>query len=451
MKESRIIGLGGSCVARLGETADALRAELGLPPGSVISAFDHVEKAPDDPVIAGFSPPPDSPERFDQPGFLAALLERGAGSGQPIIAVLGPLAAAKVVRDACQSLIFIEVEERLSLLRWADRLMEAGMPGGIEALVFHESQIAPRYAAWSPEAIAAAGLVLDDEESPAALGSKIAWFIGHEAGKTGIAGAAAGESPRAPAPSEDLGKAAPEPRPPEDMIARLEAARALERRLGKAREPNRLGLAFREFLADKVYPAAKRGIDISLVSILLYFTWPIFAIVAFLIWLDDPGPVIYTQTRIGKHGKPFRFPKFRSMVLDADKLKDKLLAQNEMKGGITFKMKRDPRIIPIGFVMRKYSLDELPQLWSILRGDLTLVGPRPPVPREVALYTSSDRRRLEAVPGLTCIWQVSGRSDIPFPRQVELDVEYLEQRSLLLDLRILMATIPAVITGKGAY
>jgi len=378
-------------------------------------------------------------------------LRRGAASAAPLVAVLGPLSAVKAVRDACQSLIFIEVEERLSLLRWADRLMEAGMAGGIEALVFHESQIVPRYAAWSPEAIAAAGLVLDDEESPAALGSKIAWFVGHERGEAGAPRSAAKRGLRDEVATEGWKQATSENRPPEDMIARLEAVRALERRLDKAREPNRIGLAFREFLADKVYPAVKRGIDVSLVSILLYFTWPIFAIVAFLIWLDDPGPVIYTQTRIGKHGKPFRFPKFRSMVLDADKLKDKFLAQNEMKGGITFKMKRDPRIIPIGFVIRKYSLDELPQLWSILRGDLTLVGPRPPVPREVALYTSSDRRRLEAVPGLTCIWQVSGRSDIPFPRQVELDVEYLEQRSLLLDLRILIATIPAVITGKGAY
>ena len=236
-----------------------------------------------------------------------------------------------------------------------------------------------------------------------------------------------------------------------DARSRLEAARALEERLTRARPPNRLGLAWRAFVADTLYPTTKRAMDVGLVSLLLSIVWPIYALVGLLIWMSDPGPLIYTQTRVGRHGRHFRFPKFRSMVMDADKLKDKLLAKNEMTGGITFKMKRDPRVIPIGRVIRKYSLDELPQLWSILRGDLTLVGPRPPVPREVALYSSADRRRLEAVPGLTCIWQVSGRSDIPFPRQVELDVEYLEQRNIILDLRILIATIPAVLTGKGAY
>ncbi len=233
--------------------------------------------------------------------------------------------------------------------------------------------------------------------------------------------------------------------------ARLEAARILERRLTRPAPGLRPDLALRALAAARLYPAAKRSMDVVLVTIVLFFTWPIYLLVALLIWMDDPGPVIYMQTRVGRFGKPFRFPKFRSMVMDAEKLKDKLLAKNEMTGGITFKIKRDPRIIPIGRVIRRFSLDELPQLLSVLRGDLTLVGPRPPVPREVALYSSSDRRRLESTPGLTCIWQVSGRSDIPFPRQVELDVEYLERRSLLLDLMILMATIPAVVTGKGAY
>jgi lipopolysaccharide/colanic/teichoic acid biosynthesis glycosyltransferase len=114
-------------------------------------------------------------------------------------------------------------------------------------------------------------------------------------------------------------------------------------------------------------------------------------------------------------------------------------------------MKNDPRVTWIGRIIRKFSIDELPQLWCVLIGDMSLVGPRPPVPREVALYTLKDRRRLESTPGLTCIWQVSGRGDIPFPQQVELDVEYIESQSLWLDLKILLKTVPAVLTGKGAY
>jgi lipopolysaccharide/colanic/teichoic acid biosynthesis glycosyltransferase len=280
-------------------------------------------------------------------------------------------------------------------------------------------------------------LVLDVEEGEALPAQKILWLVDKSSVRKPEARA---DSARIESAAEASGG------------ERLALIRAMESRYSRPLPAAKsLGPAFRMFMSDTVYPAVKRALDISLVSLLLMVIWPIYALVALLIWLDDPGPVFYSQTRIGKYGKTFPFPKFRSMVRDADKLKDKLLAKNEMTGGITFKMKRDPRIIPIGFVIRKYSLDELPQLWSILKGDLSLVGPRPPVPREVALYTAADRRRLEAVPGLTCIWQVSGRSEIPFPRQVELDVEYLESRSLSLDLRLLLATIPAVLTGKGAY
>jgi len=195
----------------------------------------------------------------------------------------------------------------------------------------------------------------------------------------------------------------------------------------------------------------KRLLDIMVALVALLLLSPLFAIVALFIKLTDGGPVIYVQTRIGKQGKPFPFPKFRSMVINADKLKDTLLDQAERKGDITFKMKKDPRITKIGGFIRRFSIDELPQLWCVLIGDMSIVGPRPPVPREVALYTQEDRRRLEVTPGLTGIWQVSGRSDIGFKQQVELDVLYIESHGFLLDLKLILKTIPAVLTGKGAY
>jgi len=195
----------------------------------------------------------------------------------------------------------------------------------------------------------------------------------------------------------------------------------------------------------------KRLLDIMVALVALLLLSPLFAIVALLIKLTDGGPVIYVQTRIGKQGKAFPFPKFRSMVINADKLKDTLLDQAERKGDITFKMKKDPRITKIGGFIRRFSIDELPQLWCVLIGDMSIVGPRPPVPREVALYTQEDRRRLEVTPGLTGIWQVSGRSDIGFKQQVELDVLYIESHGFLLDLKLILKTIPAVLTGKGAY
>jgi lipopolysaccharide/colanic/teichoic acid biosynthesis glycosyltransferase len=142
--------------------------------------------------------------------------------------------------------------------------------------------------------------------------------------------------------------------------------------------------------------------------------------------------------------------KFRSMIVNADKMKDTLLDQNE-SGGVIFKMKRDPRITRVGRVIRKLSIDELPQLLNVLKGDMSLVGPRPPVPREVAEYELSDRRRLDMVPGLTCLWQVAGRSDIDFEGQVRLDVQYLESQSLKGDIILLLKTIPAVLSGRGAY
>ncbi|UCD91022.1 MAG: sugar transferase [Desulfobacterales bacterium] len=139
------------------------------------------------------------------------------------------------------------------------------------------------------------------------------------------------------------------------------------------------------------------------------------------------------------------------MVVEAETIKDSIFDQRDHEDRITFKMKKDPRITWIGRIIRKLSVDELPQLWNVLKGDMSLVGPRPPVPREVEQYTLLDRRRLDVIPGLTCFWQVSGRGDIPFDQQVELDVQYIESQSFWTDIKILFKTIPAVLTGKGAY
>jgi len=195
----------------------------------------------------------------------------------------------------------------------------------------------------------------------------------------------------------------------------------------------------------------KRTCDIVLSLTAGILLLPLFAVVAACIKLTDGGSVIFWQTRVGKWGREFPFPKFRSMIADAEKMKDQLLAQNQHASDGTFKMKDDPRVTRIGRIIRKLSIDELPQLWCVLKGDMSLVGPRPPVPREVAAYTLADRRRLDVVPGLTCIWQVSGRSEIPFDQQVLLDVQYIESQSFWFDLRLLLKTVPAVLLGKGAY
>lgn len=195
----------------------------------------------------------------------------------------------------------------------------------------------------------------------------------------------------------------------------------------------------------------KRAIDIAAAICLLTALSPLFLLLAVLIKLTDGGPVLFWQTRVGQWGREFPFPKFRSMRVDAEEILKKIASQNHHGQSVTFKMKVDPRVTWIGRIIRKLSIDEMPQLWCVLKGDMTLVGPRPPLPREVAQYQLSDRRRLEAVPGLTCIWQVSGRGDIPFPQQVQLDVQYIETRSLWLDLKLLWQTVPAVLLGKGAY
>lgn len=204
-------------------------------------------------------------------------------------------------------------------------------------------------------------------------------------------------------------------------------------------------------LRVQTYEMVKRGIDIAVCVLSLPFVVPIFALIALIIWLQDRGPILYTHDRVGKDERVFRFYKFRSMIRDADRLKDQLAQLNEHVDPRTFKMKRDPRITPFGRILRRASLDELPQLINILKGDMTLVGPRPPLPREVELYSDEDRRRLKVTPGLTCLWQIRGRSKLAFNEQVRLDIEYIESRSVLRDLEILVQTVPAVVLGRGAY
>ena len=197
--------------------------------------------------------------------------------------------------------------------------------------------------------------------------------------------------------------------------------------------------------------AAKRLIDIvgSLVGLVAFS--PFFLAIAAAIKLTSPGPVIFSQVRVGRYGRHFKFYKFRSMYIDAEARKAELLSQNESKDGVIFKMKDDPRITKIGKFLRRTSLDEMPQLWNVFIGDMSLVGPRPPVPSEVAEYTLEDRKRLDVIPGITCLWQIKCRSEIPFNEQVRLDKEYILAPSVWKDLCILLKTIPAIIGGKGAY
>lgn len=195
----------------------------------------------------------------------------------------------------------------------------------------------------------------------------------------------------------------------------------------------------------------KRALDLAGSFGALVMLSPLFGLIALLIKIEDRGPVFFAQVRVGRHGREFRMFKFRSMRVDAEARLKELLAKNQHSGGVTFKLKDDPRITRIGRWIRKFSFDELPQFYNVLRGDMSLVGPRPPVPREVALYTLADRRRLAVKPGITCIWQISGRAEIDFPGQVQLDVRYIESRSLWQDIKILCKTVPAVLSGNGAY
>ena len=216
----------------------------------------------------------------------------------------------------------------------------------------------------------------------------------------------------------------------------------LQRRLALRR------LAWRWFVEGS--DILKRALDIVGSAAALFCLSPLLIPVAILVRLDG-GTVMFPQTRVGRFGRTFKMYKFRSMRPDAEQLLAALLAANQHGGGITFKIKKDPRVTRIGHYLRRFSIDELPQFYNVLIGDMSLVGPRPPVPREVALYSLADRRRLFAKPGITCTWQVGGRANIDFPGQVQLDVAYIENQSLGQDLKILAKTPKAVVFGPGAY
>jgi len=185
-------------------------------------------------------------------------------------------------------------------------------------------------------------------------------------------------------------------------------------------------------------------------ALLLALALPI-TLIALLIKITSPGPVFVKQTRVGRFGKPFVFYKFRSMLKDAELLRDGLEDDNIHEAPTVFKMRRDPRVTPVGRFMRRTSIDELPNLFNVLRGDMSLIGPRPPLPREVAHYSARDMQRLAATPGMTGLWQIRGRSEIPFENMVEIDLEYIERWSLWLDLYIVAMTPVAVVGGRGAW
>ena len=193
----------------------------------------------------------------------------------------------------------------------------------------------------------------------------------------------------------------------------------------------------------------KRAIDIVVSATVLLASLPILLAIAIATKLSSPGPVLFRQTRCGLNGRRFTLYKFRTMVADAEERMAQVEHLNEMSGPV-FKVRDDPRITPLGRLLRRYSLDELPQLWNVLTGSMSLVGPRPPIPGEVERYERWQRRRLSMRPGLTCLWQVTGRNDVDFDRWMELDLQYIDSWSPLLDLKILARTIPVVLSGRGA-
>jgi lipopolysaccharide/colanic/teichoic acid biosynthesis glycosyltransferase len=195
----------------------------------------------------------------------------------------------------------------------------------------------------------------------------------------------------------------------------------------------------------------KRVLDFLLGIILLILASPVIGIAALAVWLTDGRPILYQWRVVGQHGVPFLSWKFRTMVRDADQRKQDLMRHNEMQGPV-FKMRDDPRITRVGRFLRRYSLDEFPQLWSVIQGDMSLVGPRPPLVAEFAQFEPWQKRKLSVIPGLTCLWQVQGRSDIKdFDEWVRMDLEYIDHWSLYLDFKILCRSFATVVLGRGAY
>jgi len=197
------------------------------------------------------------------------------------------------------------------------------------------------------------------------------------------------------------------------------------------------------------YLAVKRTLDILVALVAFVVLLPLLLIVALLIKVWSPGPVLYPWRVVGRGGRPFTGYKFRTMVVGADDLKEELLEKNEMTGPV-FKLTEDPRITPPGRFLRKYSIDELPQLWSVLKGDMSLVGPRPPLQREYAQFDDWQRQKVCVKPGITCLWQINGRNAVnDFDHWIALDLAYIQRRNFWLDLKILALTIPAVLRGTG--
>lgn len=196
--------------------------------------------------------------------------------------------------------------------------------------------------------------------------------------------------------------------------------------------------------------SGKRLIDVIGASLALLLGAPLLGFLAALILIESRGPILYRSVRIGRGGRPFVFYKLRSMVKDADRNRHKVAHLNEADGPV-FKIARDPRVTRVGRFIRTTSLDEIPQFWNVLKGDMSLVGPRPPIPEEVAQYEPWQLRRLDVRPGITCLWQISGRSRLGFEEWMRLDLQYIKRQSFLLDLRILVRTIPAVLSREGAY
>ena len=215
-------------------------------------------------------------------------------------------------------------------------------------------------------------------------------------------------------------------------------------------EGTQLGFENESTRGFSFYEAIKRLIDIicSFVGILVLS--PLFIIIAIIVKFTSKGPIFFSQKRVGRNGKEFDMYKFRSMVVNAEELKEKLAAQNEMSGPM-FKMKDDPRVTKVGKFIRKTSLDELPQLWNVLKGDMSLVGPRPSLPKEVAQFDEWMYKRLEVKPGLTCYWQVSGRNNIDFEDWMKLDIRYVEEKNLWIDIKLICKTVFVLFGDKNAH
>ena len=214
-------------------------------------------------------------------------------------------------------------------------------------------------------------------------------------------------------------------------------------------DEKQLELESKSSVEFSLYEVIKRLIDIVCSFLGVLVLSPLFIIIAIIIKMTSKGPVFFSQKRVGKNGKEFDMYKFRSMVVNAEELKEKLAAKNEMSGPM-FKMKDDPRVTKVGKFIRKTSIDELPQLWNVLKGDMSLVGPRPSLPKEVAQFESWMYKRLEVKPGLTCYWQVSGRNNIDFEDWMKLDIKYVNDRSTWIDIKLIFKTVGVLFGDKNA-